>query len=72
MYLSLDKISLRQIHNFTNIGKYAGACPGVLKGGSNISCFPKKRSTDFKRGGVQWSDGGSSTLVSLGRQMLHI
>ena len=53
------------------------ACPGFLKGGSNISWFPKKklkkRSSDFKRG-VQWSDGGggSSTLVSLGRQILHI
>ena len=27
-----------------------GACPGFLKGGSNISWFPKKRSSDFKRG----------------------
>ena len=36
-----------------------GACPGFLKGGgSNISWFPKKRSSDFKRGGVQWSDRG--------------
>ena len=26
-------------------------------GGSNIFWFPKKRSSDFKRG-VQWSDGG--------------
>ena len=29
----------------------SGACPGFLKGGSNISWFPKKRSSDFKRGG---------------------
>ena len=51
----------------------SGACPGFLKGGSNISWFPKKRPSDFKRG-VQWSDGGggSSTLVTLGRQILHI
>ena len=35
-----------------------GECPGFLKGGSNISWFPKKRSSDFKRGGVQWSDRG--------------
>ena len=51
----------------------SGACPGFLKGGgSNISWFPKKRSSDFKRG-VQWSEGGgSSTFVSLGRQILHI
>ena len=34
------------------------------RGGSNISWFPRKRSSDFKR--------GSSTLVSLGRQILHI
>ena len=27
------------------------------RGGSNISWFPKKRSSDFKRG-VQWSEGG--------------
>ena len=35
------------------------------RGGSNISRFPEKRSSDFKRGGVQWSDGGggSSTLI---------
>ena len=32
-------------------------------GGSNISCFPKKRSSDFKRGGgVQWSDGGGGPV----------
>ena len=36
----------------------SGVCPGFLKGGgSNISWFPKKRSSDFKRG-VQWSDRG--------------
>ena len=33
------------------------ACPGFLKGGPNISWFPKKRSSDSKRG-VQWSTGG--------------
>ena len=63
------------------VTQYSGACPGFLKeggpmkgGGSNIFWFPKKRSSDFKRGGVQWSDGGggSSTLVSLERQILHI
>ena len=37
----------------------AGACPGFLKGASNISWFPKKRSSDFKGGGgVQWPDRG--------------
>ena len=42
-----------------------GACPGFLKGGgSNISWFPKKRSSDFKRG-VQWSDGGTTNLAYL-------
>ena len=30
---------------------FPGACPGFLKGGSNISWFPKKKSSDFKRGG---------------------
>ena len=45
-----------------------GACPGFLKGGgSNISWFPKKRSSDFKRGGVQWSDGGGVQYISLPR-----
>ena len=28
--------------------RFPGACPGFLKGGSNISWFPKKRSADFK------------------------
>ena len=35
-----------------------GACPGFLKGGSNISWFPKKRSSDFKRGGSNGLKGG--------------
>ena len=37
-----------------------GACPGFLKGGGGpISLGSlKKRSSDFKRGGVKWSDGG--------------
>ena len=44
-----------------------GACPGFLKGGGPISLGSlKKRSSDFKRGGVQWSEGGgSSKFVSL-------
>ena len=52
----------------------ARACPGFLKGGgSNISWFPKKKVIRFEKGGVQWSDGGgSSTLVSIERQILHI
>ena len=33
-------------------------------GGSNISWFPKKRSSDFKRGGVQWSEGGGPEHLS--------
>ena len=48
---------------------HSGACPGFLKGGGPISIGSlKKRSSDFKRGGVQWSEGGggSSTFVSLG------
>ena len=51
-----------------------GACPGFLKGGVvQYLLVPKKRSSDFERG-VQWSEGGggSSTFVSLGRQILHI
>ena len=37
----------------------SGACPGFLKGGGPISLGSlKKRSSDFKRGGVKWSDGG--------------
>ena len=32
----------------------------------------KKRSSDFKRGGSNGLIGGSSTLVSLRRQILHI
>ena len=38
----------------------SGACPGFLKGGVQYLLVPKKRkrSSDFKRGGVQWSDGG--------------
>ena len=42
-----------------NIVMLAGACPGFLKGGGPISIGSlKKRSSDFKRGGVQWSEGG--------------
>ena len=52
-------------------------CRGVSRiferGGSNISWFPKKKVIRFLKGGVQWSEGGgSSTFVSLGRQILHI
>ena len=35
-----------------------GACPGFLKGGSNIYWFPKKGDQILKGGGVQWSEGG--------------
>ena len=52
-----------------------GACPGFLKGGGPISLGSlKKRSSDFKRGGSNglMGGGGSSTLVSLRRQILHI
>ena len=43
------------------------------RGGSNISWFPKKKSSDFKRGGSNGlKGGGSSTFVSLGRQILHL
>ena len=59
------------------VAPVAGKCPGFLKGGSNISWLPKKMSSDFKRGGGGVNDliggeGGSSTLVSLGQQILHI
>ena len=51
----------------------SGACPGFLKGGGPISLGSlKKRSSDFKRGGSNGQKGGSSTLVSIGRQILHI
>ena len=47
----------------------SGASQGFLKGGSNISLFPKKKSSDFKRGGgVKWSDGGGGVqYISLTR-----
>ena len=42
-----------------------GACPGFLKGGGPISLGSlKKRSSDFKRGGVQWSEGGGPVNLS--------
>ena len=45
----------------------SGACPGFLKGGgSNISWFPKKRSSDFKRG------GGSNGLMGGGVQYISL
>ena len=50
----------------------AGVCPGFLKGGGPISLGSLKRSSDFKRGGSNGLKGGSSTFVSLGRQILHI
>ena len=36
----------------------AWACPGFLKGGSNISWFPKKRLSDFKWGSNGLIGGG--------------
>ena len=63
----------RPEHGFAGHGfaetVFAGTCPGFLKGGggSNISWFPKKRSSDFKRGGVQWTDGGGVQYISLTR-----
>ena len=42
-----------------------GACPGFLKGGGPISLGSlKKRSSDFKRGGVQCSEGGGPVHLS--------
>ena len=48
-------------------------CPGFLKGGGPISLGSLKKGHQILKGG-QWSDGGggSSTLVSLGRQILHM
>ena len=69
-YLSEYGLSLSQLEYNSGM---SGACPGFLKGGgSNIYWFPKKRSSDFKRGGSNGLKGGSSTFVSLGRQILHI
>ena len=45
-----------------------GACPGFLKGGGPVSLGSLKKLIRFQKGG----GGGSSTLVSLGRQILHI
>ena len=52
-------------------GPTSGACPGFLKGGGPLSFGSLKKGISFERG-VQWSDRGSSTFVSLGRQILHI
>ena len=49
-------IPIHQVEN--NLYLKTGACPGFLKGGSNISWFPKKRSSDFERGGP--GKGGGS------------
>ena len=51
-----------------------GRVQDFLKGGgSNIYWFPKKKGHQILKGGVQWSEGGgSSTFVSLGRQIVHI
>ena len=47
---------------------FSGACPGFLKGGGPISLGSlKKRSSDFKRGGVQWSEGGGVKYICLTR-----
>ena len=49
-----------------------GACPGFLKGGGPISLVSlKKRHQILKGGSNGLMGGGSSTLVSLGRQILH-
>ena len=37
---------------------HAGACPGFLKGGSNISWFPKKKGHQILKWEVQRSDPG--------------
>ena len=48
----INTVTLWSFHHSVILDPYkAGACPGFLKGGSNISWFPKKRSSDFKKGG---------------------
>ena len=42
------------------------------RGGGPISLGSLKKGHQILKGGVQWSDGGSSTLVSLERQILLI
>ena len=59
-------------HKFQHFMMLKGACQGFLKGGGPISLGSLKKGRQILKGGVQWSDGGSSTLVSLGRQILHI
>ena len=55
-YVSVtNKFELKFEHN-------TGACPGFLKGGSNISWFPKKRSSDFKGGGSSGLMGGGGPV----------
>ena len=52
-----------------------GACPGFFKGGGGpISLGSLKKGHQILKGGgeFQWSDGGSSTFVSLGGKILHI
>ena len=49
-----------------------GACPGFLKGGGPISLGSLKKGHQILKGGSNGLIGGSSTLVSLGRQILHI
>ena len=44
----------------------------IFERGDTISLGSLKKGHQILKGGVQWSDGGSSTLVSLGRQILHI
>ena len=56
MILLLIKMHTNTVFKLVDM---AGACPGFLKGGgSNISWFPKKRSSDFKRGGSNGLKGG--------------
>ena len=51
---------------YLNIALFTEACPGFLKGGGPISHgSPQKTSSDFKRGGVQWSDGGGVQYINL-------
>ena len=47
------------------ISEFRGVSRIFERGGSNISWFPKKRSSDFKRGGSNGLMGGSSKFVSL-------
>ena len=67
----VGKESCLYVHNLRKSSKRvskctAGVCQGFLKGGSNISWFPKKRSSDFK-GGANSLIGGGVQYISLPR-----